>query len=182
MTTQKIYVSIATFTIALLLGASSIVPVFAQTTGTTTGTVSGVPAGYQQYYFGTYYNSNTGMYFNPNTGQYSGIVPLGPADRNMNGMYIIPAGYSTSTFSTYYNSNTKLYYDPRNGFYSAAVPTGPVNTGGTGGVIVNPGLPNTGLGGNAVTTVALLMLTGFISLMGLTYMVSRFENKINRIF
>ncbi len=143
-----------------------------------------IPSGYQPFgNYGAYYNSNTGMYYNPVSGQYSNIMPLGPASLNSSGSYIIPAGYTLSTNGSFYNSSTGLYYDPRTGFYSSTAPLGPVaapvvvttttttTTGGT--TYYNPGLPNTGAGGEASTNMAFLMVTGIASIAGLTVLGRR---------
>jgi|GEM_PF-2964691 len=151
-----------------------------------------IPSGFQFYANGIYYNPATGSYYNPVTGQYSSLVPLGPATMT-NGAYNIPAGYNASVYGTYYNSATGLYYDPTTGFYSPNAPVGPVPM--TGVLILPspspassvvptptpityfvPGVPNTGMGGNALPTIILLAFAGALSVAGVTYLGRKMVN------
>jgi hypothetical protein len=133
-----------------------------------------VPAGYQTYTNGTYYNPTTNTYYNAQTGQYSSTAPVGAAPANSTGGYTIPSGYTGSSFGTYYNPTTGQYYDPATGFYSTSAPVGPmypVTT--TTGVNTTIGLPNTGAGGNAATTWALLAVSAAIIVGASTILLSR---------
>lgn len=148
-----------------------------------TTTAPTIPAGYQPYAYGTYYNSTNGQYYNPMTGQYSTMAPLGPAQRDANGNWIIPGGYTRTTSGTYYNSTTGYYYDPFTGIYSTTAPQGTMTTtgsivypggswmpnlGGTGTVVYTPGFPNTGAGGDAGKVFALLVMCGLLAATGVT--------------
>ncbi len=105
------------------------------------------------------------------------LQPLGPSPF-VNGGYVnIAPGYSPSSFGTYYNSSTGYYYDPSTGFYSTSAPTGqiygvPQTTLPTtpGPIYTTPGLPNTGAGGNAPVTMAILALTALLSIGGMAYL------------
>jgi hypothetical protein len=147
------------------------------------------PTGYSAYGSnGIFFNSSTGMYYNPMTGQSSMLVPLGPAARNINGSFIIPAGYSQyATTSYYFSPSSGYYYDPTTGFYSTSAPmfTGVTSqaaiaagqgtgsgTGSTGGVYT-PGVPNTGTGGDAGGTWALLALAAIALVSGAVYLGRR---------
>ncbi len=128
------------------------------------------PAGYQSYgTSGIFYNPSTGVYYNALTGQTSNLQPLGPANRDINGAYIVGAGYVNQNNGYYFNSATGFYYDPALGFYSNM---SPVNTGVTlgminyGGGTFVPGVPNTGAGGDAGTTLLVLAITAAVAGIG----------------
>lgn len=148
-----------------------------------------VPTGYSAWAYGIYYNGSTGVYFDPMTGQTSTIAPKGPAATNYNGLYTIPQGYSSSAYGTYYGGSNGAYYDPRSGFYSYNVPTGPVYLGVNQAVAaaynqgspvyytiaatVNPQLPSTGAGGDALATIVLLIVSGLIAVGGFVALTKR---------
>ncbi len=170
MISQKMY-GVREITIAavvalalLLVGAST---TFAQTAYTPPGGYSRVGAD------GIYYNPTTGVYYNPMTGQTSNLAPVGPAQRDVNGNYIVGSGYNSYSGGGYFNSATGYYYDPTTGFYSTTVP---INTGvsqasaiaGPGGIIITPGLPNPGAGGEAAKTFAVLVVSALVVATGVT--------------
>jgi len=154
---------------------------FYSTSGYYTPNNPTIPSGYLPYgNYGVYYNSSTNTYYNPITGQYSNIMPLGPASINQGGAYVVPNGYNLAAYGSYYSTTTGLYYDPRTGFYSSSAPVGPtlVTTGGTtggstSGTTYNPGLPNTGAGGDSSSNLAFLAVTGIVGIAGLAYLSRR---------
>ncbi len=152
---------------------------FAQTTSSFTP-----PAGYYQDLSrpGIYFSEITGQFYNPMTGQYSNLTPMGPATMNQGGQYNVPSGYSQyNNGNYYYNSQSGYYYDPSTGFYSTSAP---INTGvtaamaqnytaptmGTTGGYTTPGVPNTGAGGSATTTLVLLALLAAVAATGSVYL------------
>jgi hypothetical protein len=181
-TTARFAVSALVLTIVLCSGAS--VALAATVYTSPTGIQYAVPAGYVPYSYGTYYNSATNTYFNPVTGQTSSIVPTGPVlTSSSNGLPTIPFGYSSSVYGTYYATNG-VYLDPLTGFMSRTAPVGPVvvgrvapvtNSNGTAYYTVaspvsttggNPALPNTGAGGDAPMTIAILLASAVVLVSG----------------
>ncbi len=156
----------------------------------TNGTQYSVPENYDPYSnnvindtMGVYYNSQTGSYYDAATGQYSTTAPSGPSVDSY-GNNVIPDGFESSNYGTYYNNSTAQYYDPKTGFYSDTAPTGPmypsptttptstpttsiINTGtNVINTTTNPGLPNTGAGGDAPSAWGILALSGSLGLGG----------------
>jgi hypothetical protein len=131
------------------------------------GTVYQVPVGFLASSYGAFYDSQTGEYYDPITGQYSTTEPVGPAALDPTGAYVVPAGYvAGGGFGTYYSATSGMYYDPAIGFYSSTAPVGPIYPPSATASTTNPGLPNTGAGGNAPETIALLGLTALVAFGG----------------
>jgi hypothetical protein len=137
------------------------------------GVMYTVPSGFEMSSYGTFFNPVTKMYYDPLTGQYSSTAASGPAAMDVNGAYIVPSGYTSSIFGTYYSPITGLYYDPIDGFYSNSAPVGPTITNSITAPAVNPGLPNTGAGGDARGTVALLAIVAGIGVVSIAVAVRR---------
>jgi hypothetical protein len=187
MTTQKtLNVLGITMIHALLLWAAlmgSISLAHAQTTTnsphyTPTGTSDVVPVNYMSTGTnGVYYNATTGMYYDAQSGFYSTNAPSGAGALNADGSYVMPAGYYNSVYGTFYNPATQTYYDPRTGMYTTSVPTGPISTSATGSTSMtgntNPGLPNTGAGGDATASDIALIVSGVAVLAGGAFLTRR---------
>lgn len=156
----------AVFAFAVLFGATA---AHAQVYTTPTG--YSVPSGFQSYANGIYYNPSTGSYYNPTTGQYSNLVPLGPATIS-NGSYVVPAGYNSYSAGGYFNSSTGYYYDPATGFFSTMAPVAqtPGSVIITPTPVIVPGVPNTGAGGNAGTTLSLIVLSAILATGGVVFL------------
>lgn len=112
------------------------------------GNTTALPAGY--YYLSpggqqVYYYGN-GTYYNPATGMYGGSVnnSLGTAGYNL--------GYTTT------------YADPNNLYQGSG--------GATGSSASYPGVPNTGLGGEALATWITLVLSLGVVIAGVSYLVA----------
>lgn len=165
--------------IALLIAASAAFVgagvTFAQTTTyMSNGTSYIVPEGFTALSDGVFYDSATSMYYDPITGQYSSTAPTGPAAMTALGTYSIPAGYIPYNYGAYYDPATDSYYDPSLGFYSSTAPVGPITESGSVAAATgttNPGLPNTGAGGNAPETIVLLGLLGILTIAGIVLMI-----------
>ena len=86
--------------------------------------------------------------------------------------------YLQSGRQVYYDG-AGVYFDPATGLYGGSS----ANPNGTAGVILNyvpytgtimtPGVPNTGLGGNATLTWVILALSGAFAVAGISYMAIR---------
>lgn len=156
MITKKVFGVMALALTLVLAGVSS---ASAQTTYTP-------PSGFAMYgNNGLWYNASTGQYYNAKTAQVSTTQPGSPAMRDSNGAYILPSGFASfGNAGQYYNSTTGIYYDPSTGFYSSMAPvyTGVMSSGS----VFTPGVPNTGAGGDASKTLAVLVMSVLAALTG----------------
>ncbi len=85
------------------------------------------------------------------------------------GYYFLAPGASANTEVYYYGNGT--YYDSTTGMYGGSV----ADPNGTAGVVINgsgaPGVPDTGLGGNAASVWMALVASGLVVAAGATYLV-----------
>jgi hypothetical protein len=94
--------------------------------------------------------------------------------------YDVPAGYqSYNSSGDFYNPSTGTYYNAVSGQTSSTAPAGSISSGSTStnssantnstsnSTSVNPGVPNTGAGGNAAETVLVLVLSSAVALGGI---------------
>lgn len=83
--------------------------------------------------------------------------------------------YDQST-GLYYNSLTKLYYNPQTGLYFDPVwnkyytEDGVVTSSGSSKA---PGVPNTGMGGEAARNLSVLLGSGLVAVAGASYLLSQ---------
>lgn len=98
---------------------------------------------------------------------------------NTNGSYLNAGWYYLQAGQQVYYYGNGTYYDPSTNTYGGNV-SNPNGTAGmvlfdnsSGGTVVTPGVPNTGLGGSSNVTWAILAGSALAVLLGLSYATSR---------